>query len=376
MSKKILFVTHALESRYGAATSLRLLLEHYSGVEADLLVPRSFRRPRDAAATAAPFPSVRRVYELSLPVDLGLLGIGRSFADKLHGTVHWLSWQRDRNRFRDLLERNAYDIVHFNSPVLHGMLEPGMPAVTHMRDIVIDPNSPAVDKIANGLGIVFIDAATKKPFERVARVMHSATLNNPIDMTGVGLFAGAFRHPRLTERTTIFSMIGRVSAIKGGELVIKGFRQGAGEDALLLVVGDGPKDYVAHCRMLAGGDPRIVFWGEEENVKKIYAASDYIVRGDPKPCIGRTVYEGLYSGCRVIMPGPGEPGLLFEAERFRASVEFYRAGDAASLAAVFSSCTGKKVPARRYFSNVEDYVRAFDAFLDECLARLNPAQKP
>ncbi len=372
MSKKILFVTHTLEGCYGAATSLKLLLEHYRGVEADLLVPRSFQHPRDLNAFAAPFPSIRRVYELSLPVDLGLLGIKRSVPDKVHGVAHWLNWQRDRARFRNILDSNAYDVVHFNSPVLHQMVQPGMPAVTHMRDIIIDPNSPVIDKLAGGLGIIFIDAATRKPFEHALRHTHSTTLNNPIHMSDVGRYEGEFRHPRLGAYTTVFSMIGRVSEIKGAALAIKSFRQGAGEDTLLLIVGNGPKDYVAYCRVLAGQDPRIVFWGEEDNVKKIYASTDYIVRGDPQPCIGRTVYEGLYSGCGVIMPGLGAPEFLFEAERFHDSVKFYRAGDPLSLATVFASCIGKKIAQRKYLSNVTEYVGAFDKFLGECLAQRCP----
>ena len=97
MRKKILFVTHALESLYGAATSLRLLLENYTGIEAELMVPRSFRHPRDLAQTASSFPSVRRVHEISMPVDLNVVGIGRSLADKAHGVVHWMGWLRDRN---------------------------------------------------------------------------------------------------------------------------------------------------------------------------------------------------------------------------------------------------------------------------------------
>lgn len=369
MNKKILFVTHALEGLYGSATSLRLLLEHYTGVEADLVLPRSFRRSRDLNAIAACFPSVRRVYELSLPVDLHVVGIKRSVPEMLYGAAHWLSWQRDRARFRDIIERNGYDVVHFNSPVLHRVIEPGMPALTHMRDIILAPHSPVIDKLSNGLGIVFIDAATRKPFERVEGRTHSITLNNPIHMSDVGQYVGEFHHPRITANTAVFSILGRVSPIKGVELVIRAFKQGAGDDALLLIVGDGPKDYVAHCRTLADNDPRIVFWGEEANAKKIYAATDYVVRGDPQPCIGRTVYEGLYCGCRVIIAGLGAPDFIFEAERFRDCVELYRAGDAASLATVFASCTGKKVPTRQYLSNVEAYVRAFDGFLDECLRR-------
>ena len=362
--KKILFVTHALESLYGAATSLRLLLENYSGIDADLLLPRSFRHPRDLAATATRFACVRRAYEISMPVDLGLLGIRRGLADTAHGAAHWLGWQRDRVLYRRILRNGSYDIVHFNSPALHHMLLPGLPAVTHMRDIIIDSRSPVIDKLAGGRGIVFIDAATRQPFTRRENSMHAITLNNPIDMREG---SQRLRHPLINQAATVFSMIGRVSELKGVHLVIEAFRLGAGADAVLVIVGAGSGDYTARCRAAASGDPRILFWGEEENIDSVYAVTDYVVRGDPAPCVGRTVYEGLYSGCRVIMPGPGQPDLIFEAARFQDAIFFYGAGQKNELSAVFSARTGKKIQARQYQSNISDYVMAFDAFIASCI---------
>jgi glycosyltransferase involved in cell wall biosynthesis len=366
--KKILFVTHTLEGLYGAATSLRLLLENYASIEADLLLPRSFRRPRDLTATAARFPAIRRAYEISMPVDLGLLGIRRDLADTAHGVAHWLGWQRDRGFYRRLLRDNQYDLVHFNSPVLHQMVLPGLPSVMHMRDIIIDHASPVIDRLANGSGIVFIDATTRRPFARREGRMHALTLNNPIDMRAIAQ-AKRLDDPRLGPATTVFSMIGRVSELKGVALVVEAFRQGAGAADILLVVGAGPENYMAHCRTLAGGDPRIVFWGEEQDVKRVYASTDYVIRGDPKPCIGRTIYEGLYSGCHIIMPGPPEAELIFESDRFGDSIAFYTAGSRDALAQTFAARSGKTVAARDYRSNVGDYVQAFDAFTDSCISR-------
>ncbi len=151
--------------------------------------------------------------------------------------------------------------------------------------------------------------------------------------------------------------------------MISAFLQGAGADSLLLIVGDGPADYLAHCRGLTGGDPRIVFWGEEKNIDALYAATDYVVRGDPRPCVGRTVYEGLYSGCQVVMPGPGAPDLIFEPEKFLNAIHFYPPRDKNALAKVFADRAGLKVGQRQYRSNVEQYVGAFDTFADACVAR-------
>jgi len=361
--KRILFVTHTLEDLYGAATSLRLLLENYAGIEGDLLLPRSLRRPRDLVATAARFASIRRAHEISMPVDLGLLGIRRGLADMAHGAAHWLAWQRDKAAYRQILRDGNYDIVHFNSPVLHQMVLPGLPAVTHMRDIIINPRSPVIDKLANGASIVFIDAATRQPFARREDSMRAITLNNPIDMRAVAR-AQPLPHPRIGPDTAVFSIIGRVSELKGVALVIEAFRQGAGAQDVLLVVGAGSENYMARCRTLASGDSRIIFWGEERNMERVYASTDYVVRGDPAPCVGRTIYEGLYSACRIIMPGPPESDLIFESDRFQDSIVFYAPGSKDALAKSFAACSGKKVDVRNYRSNVEDYVKAFDAFIE------------
>lgn len=364
--KRILFVTHTLEDLYGAATSLRLLLENYAGIEGDLLLPRSLRRPRDLVATAARFASIHRAHEISMPVDLGLLGIRRGLADMAHGAAHWLAWQRDKAAYRQILRDGNYDIVHFNSPVLHQMVLPGLPAVTHMRDIILDSTSPVIDKLADGAGIVFIDAATRQPFARRENSMRAITLNNPIDMRDVAR-AQPLEHPQLTPATTVFSMIGRVSRLKGVALVVEAFRQGAGANDVLLVVGAGSESYTAHCRALAGNDSRILFWGEERNIERVYASTDYVVRGDPAPCVGRTIYEGLYSGTHIIMPGPPEADLIFEAERFGDAIRFYVPGSKDALAKSFAESSGKKVAARNYRSNISDYVAAFDDFITSCI---------
>lgn len=366
--KRILFVTHTLEDLYGAATSLRLLLENYAGIEGDLLLPRSLRHPRDLVATAARFASIRRAHEISMPVDLGLLGIRRGLADMAHGAAHWLAWQRDKAAYRQILRDGNYDIVHFNSPVLHQMVLPGLPAVTHMRDIIINPRSPVIDKLANGAGIVFIDAATRQPFARREGSMRAITLNNPIDMRGVAR-AKPLELPQLTPATTVFSMIGRVSQLKGVALVVDAFRQGAEARDVLLVVGAGSKSYTAHCRALAANDPRILFWGEERNMERVYASTDYVVRGDLAPCVGRTIYEGLYSGSRIIMPGPPEANMIFEAERFGDAIRFYLPGSKDALAKSFAASSGKKGVARNYRSNVSDYVAAFDGFITSCITQ-------
>ena len=242
----------------------------------------------------------------------------------------------------------------------------GLPAITHIRDIIVDSQSPVIDKLARGAGLVFIDTTTRRPFERVLDRIPSIVLNNPVDMTTISSQPG-ISHPRLTPSTTVYSIIGRVYEHKGVDLVIQAFREGASEDSLLLIVGDGDARYGARCRSIAENDPRIVFWGEDDDVKNIYASTHYVVRGDPQGCIGRTVYEGLYSGCEVVMPGLGEPDFLFEADRFRDRILLYRSRDIRSLSTLIKSCKRPSTEDRVGLSNVGEYVRDFTDFLGRCL---------
>jgi glycosyltransferase involved in cell wall biosynthesis len=186
-------------------------------------------------------------------------------------------------------------------------------------------------------------------------------------MSDIADYPNRLQHPALGAATTVFAVVGRVAEIKGVTFVIEAFRRAGAADAALLIVGDGPADYVARCRKMAQNDPRVIFWGVEPDVKRIYAATDFVVRGDPQACVGRTVYEGLYAGSGVILPGLGEPDFLFEAERFTDAIHLYKAGDCASLAQTIAACTGTKVAHRVGRSNIAEHVRQFDRFLDGCI---------
>lgn len=370
MRKKILFVTHALESLYGAATSLRLLLQQYSGeVEFDLLLSRSLRRPRDLAATARAY-GARNAYELSLPLDHHIVRVDRNWMDRAHIAAHWMFWQRDKFRFREILRENKYDIIHLNTVGLYGMMIPQEPFVTHVREVpaIDSATAPAMRKMADGLGLIFIDAATQEAFRPIQGRARSIVLNNPVNMTDIASFNTALTHPRLTPTTTVFSTLGMFMEEKGVDFIIQAFRKGAGQDVLLLIVGAGEGDYLERCRKSAADDPRIVFWGEEPEVKRVYAATDYVVRGEPYNCIGRTVYEGLYAGCNIILQRTGDGIPLFDAELFQDRVQYYPARDLQALADLFGACTGKKVQNRVGLENIAAYTHAFDAFLDECIA--------
>ena len=93
----------------------------------------------------------------------------------------------------------------------------------------------------------------------------------------------------------------------------------------------------------------------------VYALADYVLRGEAYPCVGRTIYEALYAGCGVIIPGSPANHTLFEYERFAPRVHFYPPADEARLRAVFEALQTVKLADKRGESNVAAHVAAFDA---------------
>jgi glycosyltransferase involved in cell wall biosynthesis len=194
-------------------------------------------------------------------------------------------------------------------------------------------------------------------------------LNNPVDMTGVGEPPrdAADRLGGDPARLTIFAIVGMLIPEKGVDRVIRAFRATRDPALRLLVVGGGASE--RELRELARGDDRIVFWGVTRDVESIFALADYVLRGEAYPCVGRTIYEALYAGCGVIIPGNLSDHTLFEYARFAARVNFYPPGDECALQGVFQTLAGQKLVGKRGESNADQHVRAFDSFVREMLDR-------
>ena len=123
---------------------------------------------------------------------------------------------------------------------------------------------------------------------------------------------------------TVFAIIGMVIREKGVDRVIRAFRGVGHPHARLLVVGRG-RDR-ARFERLARGDDRIVFWGEDRAIERVYAMTDYVIRGEATFAVGRTMYEGLYAGSEVIVPASPEDE-VFDRERFADRIHTYIPGD-------------------------------------------------
>lgn len=361
LPQKALFITNDT-SVYGASKSLQTLLRHYSGVEIDLVVNRRLVRKNNIHDIREHYgPNIVKVMEFYLPYDPCYKGKDPNMALILAGR---LQWERNKRAFYRMIENENYDFIHLNSLVLHRIIDQRFPFFLHVREIY-DGSSPSVfASLRRAKGVIFIDETTMKSIPEECLPQH-IVLNNPFYMCSPspnGL--QEVEH----EDKTVFSIIGTVIENKGVDFVIKAFKEVTNQNNLLLIVGRGEPKYLQHCVALADGDPRIIFYGEEPEISKIYAISDYIIRGEAYPCIGRTIYEGLYAGCQVLVPGSeANEVMFFDYSLFQDKIFFYKPRNTSALADLMRNRTGKKVVSRTLRSNIKSHIERFNHFISDTL---------
>ena len=329
-----------------------------------MVVQKRERAMNDAEARRFFGPNLKTLMRRWLPFERCYKGREERWDAEPRSLVYRAMWRASRSRFHALAR--GYDVVHLNSAVLHPVVHEDLPCVIHVREIV-DRN---IDRVTRSLqrarGVIFIDEAARAPFA-AAKLRKSIVLNNPFDMTGVGA-PPANATARIggdPAELTVFAMIGILIPEKGVDRVIRAFRGTRDPKLRLLIVGRGEQE--AALRALARGDDRIVFWGHEPAIEGVFALADYVLRGEAYPCVGRTIYEALYAGCGVIVPGSEQDHTLFEYERFAARVTFYRPADEERLREAFERLAGKKLVDKRGESNAASYAAAFDAFVRESI---------
>lgn len=358
---KALFITHNI-SVYGAARSLQLLLNNYNNITVDLIVDKRLLRKHDKNAIAMKFgKNVSNICEFYLPCDLCWVG---HFKKNIFWHYRNLRWKLNKKKIYKRIAASHYDFIHLNSIILHPLITQKYPFIIHIREVLDARNALVAESISKAKGVIFIDDATTIPFKSL-KLENSIVLNNPIDMTELAAY-----HERdinigiNTENKTVFSVIGKITEGKGVHFIISSFKNVKSNNALLLIAGTGDKSYVIMCKKIAGNDNKIFFLDEQADIKKIYFISNYIVRGEPFFCIGRTMFEGLYAGCDIIIAGtPENSGSFFEYEIFKHKIHFYAPRDSSQLTTIMDSCLKNKIRAKKYLSNAADYISKFHAFV-------------
>ncbi len=354
-SKK-LFITHNTVTVGGANHSLKNLINGLDE-KVDLMAPRdvwvSSRVLKNYFG-----PNIQKVYRFDLPFRT-------SYLSAVDHCLDWcereINYRKNKKAIMDLLAEKQYDFIHLNSYVLYPLLTKKYPMYIHIRELC---NAAAFEKfliqrkMRKSHGIIYIDFPTK---EALGVGKNSMVLNNPFDQTNVLTvdLQQARKRYQIREGETVFAFIAATdNSEKGMEFVADAFCKAACKNAKLLIVG--PQKVAAFA-----GKNDIFFTGRVLKMDEIYAVSDYVLRGDSQFCIGRTVYEGLYSGCGVMIPGCAKTDAkkVFEYETFKERIFFYRPRNQENLTDLFRERAEKKKEAVIGLSNIAEYMKKLQDFI-------------
>lgn len=372
---KALFIIHCQDPIYGASRSVSTLIRNLDA-DVDLIFPVKVKK--DGRITPEQIKGyygnrVQNVWYLPQPERLTLLDEKIPLTTHIKSTVKELLFFITKFLYHNIYKKGRYTFIHLNSVVLYPMLEEKYPMFLHVRETLKKEPCWLDRKVSDCLekthGVIFIDASTQKhcPDINVPQMV----LVNPFDQTSVGLIdpGKTLQTLGVPEGKTVYSIIGVIQPWKGVDLAVRAFQKAKLENAVLLIVGDDktPSSYLTMTKQLAQNDPNILFLGELENTDQVYRITDYVLRCDNVVGLGRTVFEGLYSGCGVIVQNQGKPYPDFDncPESMRDRVFYYQLQDVDSLAAALQRTHKTKMGHREYLSNVPAYVEKFSAFVKE-----------
>lgn len=368
---KIAFITHDF-GIYGASRSLRnLILQLNKQHDVHIIVHKSYRHKQNIDNISDWFKVKKaNIHEFRLFFSNCYYGKAQfSFKIKIVNFLLKVIWLYiEKRKLYGFLNKEAFDIIHLNSIVLHHVLNKKLKMIIHMREIFDGTVASVIKNLEKARGVIFIDIATKEAVKN-SKITKSIILNNPFDMTVLNNFSSeefVLGSPYEIDwkKRTIFSIIGKVEDVKGILFVINVFKQYENPNALLLIVGRSNNEYLQECKKAIGADNRIIIYGEEKEIEKIYFISDYVVRGESLACIGRTTYEALYAGLQVIVPGDikTDTVLYFDYHIFDEKIHFYSPRNLQALLLVLNNCK-EKTYNKKYLSNIEQYAKSFIDFV-------------
>jgi hypothetical protein len=249
------------------------------------------------------------------------------------------------------------DIIHLNSLVLSDVLFllrfykffRKVAIVSHVREMLDTGISPAQKSFISTCDyFIFIDKAVQQRFEQVTGITgRSSIVQNPFKGSAEpASFPQEMRHVETADKT-VFAIAGRVEHGKGVLEICNAFTRNASKNAVLLIVGGGPKNFIEQLKSVeSASNGAVVYVGEIPDLQStgFFAKIDYLVRGEAFFCTGRTVYESLYSGSGVIVPGlPSDVAQDEVLSEFKERVFCYPPGDFPKFMNVVNALSGVKV---------------------------------
>lgn len=367
---KALFVLHESKFIYGANRSIAGLLKNLD-YDFDILICKSLtQKINEREIRELLGKHLKRIYICWLPQYRCHTFDKISIISELsHLTNNFMALIYSIKR-EIIIKQGNYDYVHLNSIVLFPVIDDNAVYIIHNREIINSSYyniKKLVKKISKARGIFCIDVATKNSLKQVFPEERAIIINNPFNMLSlkdVSYEENLLKYG-LNAENTIFAMLGQVTEIKGVKLVIQAFMKQHNEKSRLLIVGNYNHSYGRECEKMSKGDKRVIFCGELKDTRGIYRISDYILRGDPQFCIGRTIFEGLYAGCGVITPGCMNDLQIFpEGKKFEERIFFYTPQSEEDLSGIIEKQTKYKQIDRKLYSNTKEYAERFNRYIN------------
>lgn len=370
---RALFIIHCQDPIYGASRSVGNLIRNLDA-DVDIIFPLKIKK--EGRITQDQIKKyygdrIKKVWYLPQPARLSIMPFRFSMQHHIKSAVKDVLYLLAKPKYRKIYRQGNYDFIHLNSITLYPMLDKKWPMFLHVRELARRmgklANAAFAKRIEQAHGIIYIDPSTQAacPKCRIPQIV----LVNPFDQIQVGLVPPEKARERfaLTHSETVYAIIGNIIPAKGVDFVIRAFKKADLQHAVLLIVGrDTNHDgYEEQAMVLADGDRRIRFTGEVEEIEWVYRVTDYVVRGDPNIGLGRTVFEGLYSGCGVILPCDERQDMPIPdiTAEMRKRIKLYLVQNEESLVRVFRDTQNQRFGQRSYESNVESYVKRFQEFI-------------
>ncbi|MCM1103022.1 MAG: hypothetical protein NC409_02855 [Clostridium sp.] len=366
---KLLFVLPSGDTIYGSGRSAAQLARALN-LKFDLVVGRSLIHQTDEEKLRESFGSnLGKIHSLWLPNANYYYGKSKNFFLRAAAWHKYFMWLWNRRKFKKIICAGAYTAIHLNSMILAPMVRSEYRMILHVREVFEGSRrqrSYLEKKLRKAHGVIYINPSTRAVFDN--RNVNEVIIQDPFEMTHLAELdvAGVRKRLDLRSDNVIFAILGRYEDRNGTEFIVNTFHKMKSDRAVLLVVGHVSVEDSKKIERVTEGDSRIRILGEWEDPGPIFAISDYILRGERFFCgFSRTVYEGLYSGCRVIFPGRREEAVdSLQYDTFCDSLIFYPPRDEQELIAVMEQCAERPVTERNYLSNREEYVSAYLKLLE------------
>lgn len=369
---KALFIIHCQDPIYGASRSVSTLIRNLDA-DVDIIFPFKIKSDGITKTQIKKYYGnrIKNVWFLPQPERLTVAIKELATIHKVKSIVKEILYYLCLYKYNKIFSKGNYDFIHINSVTLYSMLNKKLPMYIHVREIVQSERSilhKSFEKKMNmAKGIIFIDQECRKSCQGL--IAPQIVLVNPFDQTSVGMINREVVGSKyqLDSQKTIYAVIGNIFPIKGVDFIVEAFIEANLENAILLIIGrDTNNDgYEEKVKKLAIGRENIRFLGEVEQMDELYSLIDFVVRGDPVPSAGRTVFESLYSGAGAILAGDRTENLssLCVDQDMGQRVFFYLPRKRSDLVNVFIKTDGIKYMNRKYSSNLKEYIEKFMEFV-------------